>query len=389
MKTSLSGGVDPNTNIPAHRPPGMDYEAPEFFDLMAYVANADHDVIDMVSGNPDWGSPTSIATGLHEYADLGGSDFQYPPTEGLRELREEVAVRRDVDPAQVVITVGGGEANYLAMAMGLEQYSGSEILLTDPVYPYYPGKVQMLGGQDKYVAADRDGSLDPAKVRERVTGETAAIMVNTPNNPIGAVYDEATMRVIVEIAEDNDAVVVSDEAYDHFDFSGNFSSALAVSSPNRIVAHSFSKTFAITGFRVGYGVFPSAAMAARARDRHMLTLTAGVRPSQYAVLYALRNTDPDYFEENRQLLQNRVETFAAALETAGAEYTKPDGGFYVMCRFEGFPGTSANVRELIDEAGVAGMPGSAFGETRTDWLRFALVTPRVEEAAARLADYFE
>lgn len=366
----------------------MNYEAPEFFDLMAYVADADHDVIDMVSGNPDWGSPPSVAAGLHEYADLGGSDFQYPPTEGLRELREEIAARRDVDPGQIVITVGGGEANYLAMAMGLELYSGSEILLTDPVYPYYPGKVQMLGGEDVYVAAERDGSLDPDRVRDRVSGETAAIMVNTPNNPVGAVYPESTMRELVEIAEANDAVVVSDEAYDHFDFSGEFTSALSISSTNRIVAHSFSKTLAITGFRVGYGVFPSSEMAARARDRHMLTLTAGVRPSQYAVLYALRHTDPDYYAESRALLKERVDTFVAALDEAGAEYTRPDGGFYVMCRFEEFPGTSANIRELIDEAGVAGMPGSAFGEVKADWLRFALVTPRVEEAATRLANYF-
>ncbi len=367
----------------------MDYVAPEFFDLMAYVSDADHDVIDMVSGNPDWGSPPSVAEGLHEYAELGGSDFQYPPTEGLRELRAEVAARREVDVEQVVITVGGGEANYLAVAMGLEFHSGSEVLLTDPVYPYYPGKVEMLGGDVRYVAANRDGSLSPSAVRDQVTDETAVILVNTPNNPVGAVYDRGTMGDLLEIADVHDAVLVSDEAYDHFDFSGNFTSVLAFDSEHGILSHSFSKTLAITGFRVGYGVFPTAEMASRARDRHMLTLTAGVRPSQYAVLYALRNTDPDYYAESRQLLDDRVDTFTDALAAAGAEYTRPDGGFYVMCRFEDFPGTSANIRRLIDEAGVAGMPGSAFGESRADWLRFALVTPRVEEAADRLAAYFD
>ncbi len=120
----------------------------------------------------------------------------------------------------------------------------------------------------------------------------------------------------------------------------------------------------------------------------MLVNVAGSRPSQYAVLNALRETEPDYYERNRELLRERVDAFTDALEEAGAEYTTPKGAFYVMARFEGYPGTLENVFELIDEAGVAGMPGEAFGDSRTEWLRFALVTPRVEEAAERLATRF-
>jgi len=366
----------------------MDYDAPAFFDLMAYARNAEGDVIDMVSGDPDWGSPEAIGEGLHEYADLGGADFQYPPTEGLTELREAIAARRGVDDDRVVITVGGGEANYLAMALGLDGWPGNEALLTDPVYPYYPGKVKMLGGTVRYVPVADDGRLDPEAVRERVTEETALVVVNTPNNPTGAVYGERTMRELVALAEAYDFLLVSDEVYDRFDFSGRFTSALEFDSANRVVTNSFSKTFAITGFRVGYGVFPSAEIADAARDRHMLTVTSGVRPSQYAVLHALRATDPEYHDRSRGVLADRVDAFTDALDEAGAEYMAPDGAFYAMARFEGFPGTTENVKRLIDEAGVAGMPGSAFGESRADWLRFALVTPRAEEAAERLADYF-
>ena len=366
----------------------MEYDAPAFFDLMAYARNAEHDVIDMVSGDPDWGSPAGIVEGLHEYADLGGADFQYPPTEGLAELREAVAARHEVDVDRIVITVGGGESNYLAMALGLEGWPGSEALLVDPVYPYYPGKVKMLGGTVRYVPAERDGTLDLEVVGEHATEETALLVVNTPNNPTGAVYDDETMRGLVDLAEEHELLLVSDEVYDQFDFSGRFTSALEFDSDDVIVTKSFSKTFAITGFRVGYGVFPSAEIADAARDRHMLTTTAGVRPSQYAVLHALRTTDREYHDRSRRTLEARVETFTDALDDAGAEYTAPDGAFYAMARFEGFPGTTENVKRLIDEAGVAGMPGSAFGESRADWLRFALVTPRVEEAADRLAGYF-
>jgi aspartate/methionine/tyrosine aminotransferase len=366
----------------------MDYDAPEFFDLMAYARNADHDVIDMVSGDPDWGSPDGIGEGLHEYADLGGAEFQYPPTEGLADLREAVAARHGVDVERIVVTVGGGEANYLAFALALERGVGNEALLVDPTYPYYPGKVKMLGGTVRYVPAERDGTLDPDAVRERVTEETALLVVNTPNNPTGAVYDESTMRELVALAEEEDFLLVSDEVYDGFDFSGRFTSALEFDSPNAVVTKSFSKTFAITGFRVGYGVFPTAELASAARDRHMLTLTSGVRPSQHAVLHALRTTEQEYHERSRKVLEERVDAFTAALDDAGAEYMTPNGAFYVMARFDGFPGTTENVKRLIDDPGVAGMPGGAFGESRAEWFRFALVTPRAGEAADRLAAYF-
>ena len=365
----------------------MDYETPLFFRVMKYAGQADGDVVDMVSGNPDWGSPDGIAEGLHEYADLGGDDFQYPPSDGLVELREEIAARRDVDVEQVVVTNGGGEANYLAMARALERESGDEFVLTDPVYPYYPGKTSMLGASATFVPTAADGTLDPEAVRAVASEETAAIVVNTPNNPTGAVYGAETMRELVAIAEANDALLVSDEVYDHFDFSGRFTSALSFDSDHRIVTNSFSKSLAITGFRVGYAVFPPH-LADVARTRHMLTNVAGSRPAEYAVLHALRTTDPAYYERSRDLLEARVETFTGALAEAGAEFTRPDGAFYVMARFEGFPGTLANVERLIDEAGVAGMPGETFGQSQADWIRFALVTPRVEEAATRLAAYF-
>ncbi|WP_312909441.1 pyridoxal phosphate-dependent aminotransferase [Natronosalvus caseinilyticus] len=365
----------------------MEYETPLFFHVMGYAAEADRDVVDMVSGNPDWEPPQALRDGLHEYADLESEYFQYPPSEGLRSLREEIATRRGVDLEQVVVTNGAGEANYLAMARALERGAGSEVILTDPVYSYYPGKTTMLGGEPTYVEAAENGQLDPDAVREAASEETAAIVVNTPNNPTGAVYPESTVTELVAIAEANDSILVADEVYDHYDLSGTFSSALGIDSDHRIVTNAFSKSLAITGFRVGYAIFPPH-LVDDAKSRHMLVNVAGSAPAQYAVLQALRETGPEYYEANRELLRERVDTFTAALEEAGAEYTRPDGAFYVLARFEGYPGTLENVERLIDEAGVAGMPGEAFGTARDDWLRFALVTPRLEVAADRLAEYF-
>ena len=365
----------------------MEYEEPKFFHVMEYAAAADSDVIDMVSGNPDWEPPSALREALHEYADLPSDAFQYPPSEGLRELRATIAARRNVGIDRIVITNGTGEANYLAMARAFERDAGSEALLMDPVYPYYPGKTELLNGTPTLVPTDRDGGLNVEAIRETASEETALIVLNTPNNPTGAIYDLDAIREVVAVAEAVDALVLVDEVYDHFDLSGSFESALTIGSNRVLVTSGFSKSMAITGFRVGYAILPEEHVF-QAKARHMLVNVAGARPSQYAVHHALEATPPEYYESTRELLANRVNAFTEALDAAGAEYSRPAGAFYVLARFDDFPGTMRNVKRLIDEAGVAGMPGDAFGTARSDWIRFALVTPRAVEAAERLAAYF-
>jgi len=365
----------------------MEYEEPQFFRVMRYAARADGDVIDMVSGNPDWEPPAPLREGLRAYAGFDGDRFQYPPSAGLRELRERIAERRGVDPDCVVVTNGTGEANYLAMARALERDAGSEVLLTDPVYPYYPGKAELLGGEVTYVPTAEDGRLDLDAYRAAISEETALVVINNPNNPTGAVYDPETVAALVDLCEANDAVLLSDEVYERFDFSGRFESAAAIDSERRIVTGGFSKSMAITGFRVGFAVLP-APLVDGAKTRHMLVNVASPRPSQHAVLAALRAIDETYHEGYRTTLRERIDAFTGALAEAGADYVTPEGAFYVLARFEGFPGTMDNVERLIDEAGVAGMPGETFGSARSEWLRFALVTPRAVEAAERLGDYF-
>jgi aspartate/methionine/tyrosine aminotransferase len=303
-------------------------------------------------------------------------------------LRTEIAARRGVDADRVLVTNGAGEANHLAMAEGLDRYSGGTVLLTDPVYPYYAGRANLLGADTRYVAAETDGRLDPAAVREAADADVAVIVATNPNNPTGAVYSPSVVRELAAVAADVDALFVCDEVYDHYDFSGRFASAVELAAPNCVVTNSFSKSMAITGFRVGYAILPDA-LVDPARTRHMLTTVTASRPAQHAVADALTATPPSYYAERRQVLADRIERFTDALADAGAEYTTPDGGFYVMARFDGLSGRMADVERLVDEAGVACMPGEAFGRAREDWVRFALVTPRVETAVDRLAAFFE
>ncbi|PSP83610.1 pyridoxal phosphate-dependent aminotransferase [Halobacteriales archaeon QS_6_64_34] len=371
----------------------MDYETPQFYRVMQYAARADRDVVDMVSGSPDWDPPAGVRAGLREYADGDAGEFQYAPSRGVRPLREHIAARHGVSEDRIVVTNGAGEANHLAMTGGLEGFDGEEILLVDPVYPYYAGRANFLEAETTFVPVDAEGRLDPQAVRAAAGSETAVIVVNSPNNPTGAVYDADAMAALAAVAEDTDALLVSDEVYDRFDYSGRVASALDCGSPNVVATNAFSKSMAITGFRVGYAVFPptdgpTGRLIERATTRHMLTNVSGSRPAQYAVQRAIETTDSSYYEGARDRLRARIETFCGALDAVGAVYTRPDGGFYVLVRFPEFPGTFENAYRLIDEAGVAGMPGAAFGSARADSLRFSLTTPRVETAAERLVDYF-
>jgi aspartate/methionine/tyrosine aminotransferase len=363
----------------------MEYDRPQFARLSRYAAEADRDVVDTVSGDPDWEPPAALREGLHSYADGDPAEFQYPPSEGLDALRAEIATRRNVSRDRVLVTNGAGEANHLALAAALAANDGREVLLTDPAYPYYPAKAELLGGQPRFVPTARDGALDLDAFRAAAGPETAAIVLNTPNNPTGAVYPIETVRAVAALADEVGATLVVDEVYQQFDFTGTFESALTLDHEVAVTT-AFSKSMAITGFRVGYAVLPEP-LFSHARTRHMLVNVTGSRPAQAAVLAALRETEPGYYAHNRELLRDRVATFTDALDDIGAEYTTPEGGFYVLARFDDLPGTTANAERMIDEAGVAAMPGATFGDARSEWFRFALVTPRVEAAADRIANW--
>jgi len=280
----------------------MNYETPLFFRVMEYADAAERDVIDMVSRNPDWEPPRRSGTGFESTPTSSQTGFSTRPARGYWSCARRSQHAAASMPIRSSSPTARGEANYLAMARALERERGSEILLTDPVYPYYPGKTTMLGGTQRFVATDEEGQLDPDNVRAAASEETAAIVVNTPNNPTGAVYPAETMRELVAIAETYDAVLISDEVYDHYDLSGAFASALEtdIGPPDR-----HQRVFEVDGdhrSQVGYAIFPPE-LVANAKSRHMLVNVATTRPGQFAVLQALRETEPAYYERNRERLR--------------------------------------------------------------------------------------
>lgn len=360
----------------------MEYTRPRFFEIMAYAREADRDVIDLVSGNPDWDPPAGVRDGLEAVSSAPPANLQYPPSEGLPELREAIANRQGVSRDQVIVTNGAAEANYLALAGALETNPGTEVILFDPVYPYYPEKVRLLGGKPQRLSRPVTGTIDLKTVEEAISTETATIMLTTPDNPTGAVQSGSTLEQLDALAHEYDATLISDEVYDEFDYSGTFRSARDVSD-RALVTNSFSKTFAITGFRVGYLLVPEH-LFDPARTRHLLTTITASRPAQAAVRAGLKADTADYQRQARQRMNERIDQFIEILTADGVTCQRPDGGFYVNVNLEEWAGTTEDVKAFIDAHGVAGMPGEHFGENFDDWIRFALLTDRVEEAAERI-----
>ena len=364
-----------------------DYDEPLFQQVIAYAEDADRDVVGMVSGNPDWEPPAALREGLHEAADAPPADLQYPPAPGLPALRDAIADRHGVARRRVLVTAGATEALSLGIARALSRGAGGEVVVIDPTYPYYPAQIDLHGGEVVRVPAAPDGGLDPGAVRDVVGPQTAGVVLTDPNNPTGAVYDPGAVRTVLDHAAAHDALVVRDEVYDAYDLSGGFESALDLATDAEVVVVSAaSKTFAVTGLRIGWAIVPEHHVDT-IRRRHLLTTVTASRPAQVATLRALDGTDETYTEDARERLRDRRDRFCAALDDAGADYLPPRGAFYVLADLPNVAGDLESVERLIDEAGVAGMPGAAFGSAARGMVRFSLTTDRVDEAASRLRAY--
>jgi aspartate/methionine/tyrosine aminotransferase len=367
------------------------------FEAVQQAANeAERDVVDLVSGSPDWAPPQALRDGLGAYAATDAENFDYPPIAGLPALREWIAAHHDVDREQVLVTTGASEANFLAVAAALAENGGDTVVVPDPAYPYYGDRARLLGGRVQRLSLGPTGELDGGTLDDlawstpggrRGDADTAAVVLNTPNNPTGVVYDQSTMAEVAGTVDAADATLISDEVYAPFDRSGQFTSARAVTD-DAVLVGGFSKALAITGFRVGYGIFPPRLLETARRYHRLCTLTAS-RPAQAAVLAALETLDDgeglsDLVADARRRLGARSETLERALADVGDTVVSPAGGFYVLVDLPGVPGTVDGVRRLIEEAGVAAMPGAVFGETTAEYVRFSLTAERVETAAERL-----
>src|SRR5580692_12327538 len=349
-------------------------------------------IIHLELGEPDFHPAAPIVDAVRAAVAQGRDRYVSPV--GIPALREAVAAylkrtrRLDVSAQDVLIAPGCKMALALAMMALIEP--GDEVLYPDPSFPIYPSFTRGLNATAVPYRLLEQNQFQPdlAEIAARITPKTRMLIFNSPNNPTGTVFTDAVIAQIAELAEKHDLWVIADEIYARILFRGEYKSiwALPGMAERTVIIDGFSKSFAMTGWRLGYAVAQKHVIDAL--DMLVLnTFTCTAEFSQVAAVEALNdstNAVPAMVEEYRK----RRDIFVKRLNTIpGFRCQTPEGAFYAWVNIEdtGMPAEEVQ-RVLLEEAGVAGIAGTAFGAEGKNYLRFSLVsaTHLLEDALERI-----
>jgi aspartate aminotransferase len=349
-------------------------------------------IIHLELGEPDF-HPAAPVVDAVRAAVANGHD-RYVSTRGIPALREGIAEylkrtrKLEVRPELVLVAPGCKMALALAMMALIEP--GDEVLYPDPSFPIYPSFTRGLGAKAVPYALREKNQFQPdvAEIAAKITPKTRMLIFNSPNNPTGTVFTESVLSKIAELARKHDLWVIADEIYARILFSGEYKSiwALPGMAERTVIIDGFSKTFAMTGWRLGYAVAQKHVIDAM--DMLVLnTFTCTAEFTQIAAVEALHDITsavPAMVEEYRK----RRDLFVAKLnKIPGFRCQSPDGAFYAWVNIEETGRSAEEVqKQLLEEAGVAGIAGAAFGAEGKNFLRFSLVSAPhlLEEALDRM-----
>jgi len=356
------------------------------------LEKAGRSIIHLELGEPDF-HPAAPVVDAVRAAVAAGRD-RYVATRGIPQLRAAIAEylhgtrNLDVSPEQVLVAPGCKMALSLAMMALIEP--GDEVLYPDPSFPIYPSFTRGLGARAVRYALRQESQFQPSlqEIAASITPKTRLLIFNSPNNPTGTVFSESTVAGIADLAKKHDLWVISDEIYARILFRGEYKSiwALPGMAERTVIIDGFSKSFAMTGWRLGYAVAQNHVIDAL--DMLVLnTFTCAAEFSQVAAIEALRDTTnavPAMVEQYRK----RRDIFVEKLNRIpGFRCLSPDGAFYAWVNIEetGLPAAEVE-RLLLEEGGVAGIAGAAFGAEGENYLRFSLVSAShlLEEALERI-----
>jgi aspartate aminotransferase len=338
-------------------------------------------------GDPDFATPPHVVEAALAAARAGFT--HYTPSAGLPSLRDviaEVAVtRHGIAATAEWVTVTTGACGGLSSTLRVLLDPGDEVLVPDPGWSGYAAIAGMLGGVARPYPVPLEGGLDVAALEERATASTRGVVVNLPGNPVGNVASPADVAEVVSFAERRGLWVVADEAYEAFSYADERCLAGSLGSPSVISVFTCSKTYAMTGWRVGYVVAPPDVATAVARAQEA-TVTSVSSVSQKAAEAALAGPQ-DCVTTMREAYCTRLGTVTSALDDAAVPYATPRGAFYVLAgiRSSGLSSTDFAAR-LLDEHGVAVVPGSAFGAAGEGTVRISacVAAEPLAEGVARL-----
>lgn len=356
-------------------------------DLANKLKRSGKDVISFSVGEPDFATPQHIMDAAKKALDEGKT--HYTPSAGIPELREAITnkfkengVSASAD--EVIVTPGAKQAIFEAALSILNE--GDEAVLFDPAWVSYESCVRLADAKPVWVRTDEKKGFVPDNFLEFITRKTKLIVVNTPGNPTGAVFDENTLKMIADIAKDHNLFVLSDEVYEKIIYEG---AHLSIASFNgmhdrTITVNGFSKAYAMTGWRLGYATAPPEILDAMLKIQQHSTSCA-TSFAQYGAVAALTGTQ-ECVAEMVSEFRARRDLLVDGLKSMGLECPRPKGAFYVFVNV-GQYGSGIDVAErLLNKAYVAVTPGDAFGPSGANYVRISYATSqaRISEGLERI-----
>jgi len=351
------------------------------------------DVINFTLGEPDFDTPANITEAT--YRAMKNGETHYSPGSGIPELRQAIADKLVIENKipttanNVMVTPGAKLAIFEAMMTLIED--GDEVLLFDPAWVSYDACIKMAGGKTVWVPTNPDEKYRPLNdLSEYVTDKTKMIVINTPCNPTGSVYDKKCLAEIADLAIDHDFLVMADEMYEKIIYDEkNLSIASFDGMADRtITINGFSKAYAMTGWRLGYmnipdHIFPS---IEKIQSHTVSNVTTFI---QYGGVEALTGPQDELYRMQAAFKERR-NVLVDGLNKLGLKCDMPDGAFYAYPNVSEF-GTGEEITDrLLEEAHVAVSPGIAFGESGKDSIRisYAASVERIKEALIRMEKIF-
>ena len=324
-------------------------------------------IIHMEVGEPDYSAPARVGAALADSFKM--KYYHYTDTQGIAKLRDAIASKEGggISKDQVIVTPGGRFAVFSAIKSLLR--AGQELIVIEPAWPAYKECADFVGAKTKILRTTLENKWVPdiKQLEGIINSSTKMIVLNYPNNPTGKVLDHKTTKKIVQLAKDHGLYLLSDEVYADYVF-GEFRSILKYDYTKSIVVGSFSKRYAMTGFRVGYAIANKDIISRMARVQ-AVAITSVAEPMQRAALAALE-VDPS---ENIQLMKSRLGFICNKLEKMSLRYIKPDGAMYVYPELQN--GEDLPIVEKLLEKGVAIAPGSGFGDAYKRFVRISACQP--------------
>ncbi len=348
------------------------------------------DVVDLSVGEPDFDTPQNIKDAAETALEAGKTG--YTTSQGIPKLREAIADKLAADgldfygPENVMVTPGGKQALYEVFQALIDD--GDEVVLLDPAWVSYEAMAKLAGGTLTRVDTARyDFRLEDAlgELTDAVTDDTELLVVNSPSNPTGAVYSDAALEGVRDIAINHDVTVIADEIYKEVTYDGAAATSLgtlAGMQDRTVTLNGFSKAYSMTGWRLGYFAAPEAVVD-QAGKVHSHSVSCAVNFVQHAGVEALENTD-DAVTEMCNAFEERRDMLVDLLRDHGVNVPTPQGAFYMMPAVA--DDDQAWCEQAIEDAHVATVPGSAFGSPGYARVSYANSKERLRAAVTRLDD---